>query len=47
MYGHHSLDPAVVFAEISEIIKIYRDQTRLPVMTVDKIRTESDHRKNA
>src|SRR5699024_2772862 len=47
MYRHDRLDAAVVFAEISEIIKIDRDQSCLPVVAVDQIRTETDHRKDA
>ena len=47
MYRHNGLDPAVVFSEIAEIIKIYRDQSGLPVVAVDQIRPESDHGKDA
>ena len=46
MYRHDGLDPAVIFSRIPEIIKIYRDQPCLPVMAVDQIRPESDHRKD-
>ena len=46
MYCHNSLDSSIIFSEETEIIQIYRNQTCLPVMTVNQIRAEPDHRKN-
>ena len=47
MYRHDRLDPAVILRTKSEIIKIDRDQSRLPVMTVDDIRPEINNRQGA
>ena len=47
MNGHDRGNPSVVLAKVSEIIQVNRDQSCLPVMAVDQIRAETDHRKNA
>ena len=46
MYRHDRLDASVVLSKVSEIVQINRNQTGLPVMTVDQLRPEPDHRKD-
>ena len=40
MYRHNSLNPSIKFSTITEIVKIYRNQSSLPVMTVNDIWSE-------
>ena len=44
MYSHDRLDPPVILIPIAEIIQIYRNQPCLPVMAVNDVRPEADHR---
>lgn len=46
MYRHHSLDSAVIFIGIPKIIQKYRDQSRLPVVAVNDVRSEINDRKS-
>ena len=46
MYCHNSLDSTEEFILLERIVKVNRNKSCLPVMTVDDIRSESDHRKN-
>ena len=47
MYGHDGLDPPEVLIPVPEVVKIHRDQTGLPVMAVDDVRTEIKKRQRA
>ena len=46
MYRHHRLDAPVEIAALEPLLQIYGNQTCLPVMTVDQIRPEIDHRQD-
>ena len=46
MYCHNSLDSTEEFILLERIMKVNRNKSCLPVMTVNDIRSESDHRKN-
>ena len=46
MYCHNSLDSAEELILLERIVKINRNKSCLPVMTVNDIRSESDYRKN-
>ena len=46
MYGHNSFYIPEKLILLEAVMKIYRNQSCLPVMTVDHIRSEANHRKN-
>ena len=45
MYRHDRLNSAEEFSLLERIFQIYRNQTGLPVMTMDDIRAKTDNRK--